>query len=172
MRGAPLLLVCLLAAAPEPPGYRMEHYEAPVPATLRGADVLTTRQAEALWRAGDAVFIDVLPRPPRPAGLPAGTIWRDKPRADIPGSVWLPNTGYGALAPATEAYLERGLQAATGGDRRRRLVFYCKPSCWMSWNAARRALALGYAAVGWYPGGDAGWTGAGLPVEAREPAPG
>jgi hypothetical protein len=36
-----------------------------------------------------------------------GTIWRDKPRLNIPGSVWLPDTGYGALAAATEDYLRR-----------------------------------------------------------------
>ena len=37
----------------------------------------------------------------------------------------------------------------------------------MSWNAAKRALALGYAHVAWYPEGADGWAAAGLPLEKR-----
>jgi len=29
-------------------------------------------------------------------------IWREKTRRDIPGSIWLPDTGYGELAGETE----------------------------------------------------------------------
>jgi len=119
------------AAVPEPDGYHMEDYRAPTPATLKGARVLTTAEAADLWRAGSAVFIDVMPQPPRPAGLPPGTLWRDKPRRNIPGSIWLPDTGYGALAAATEDYLRNGLAQASGGDRKM-LVFYCQRECWMS----------------------------------------
>ena len=50
----------------EPEGYRTDNYRAPVPATLAGARVLATEQAEAIWRSGFGVFIDVLPRPPKP----------------------------------------------------------------------------------------------------------
>src|ERR1700756_3000568 len=102
---------------PEPSGYRTEDYRAPVPDTLAGARVLSTNEAEAIWRAKAGVFIDVLPRPPKPPNLPAGTVWRDKPRSNIPGSIWLPDTGYGELATATEEYLRQGLIRATGGDR-------------------------------------------------------
>mgnify|MGYP003693971319 CR=1 FL=1 len=104
---------------PEPDGYRTEDYRAPVPATLAGARVLTTAEAEAIWRAKAGVFIDVLPRAPKPQNLPEGTVWRDKPRLNIPGSVWLPDTGYGKLAAATEDYLRRGLVRASGGQQRR-----------------------------------------------------
>src|SRR4029077_14193200 len=86
---------------PEPQDYRTENYRAPVPATLAGARVLATAEAEAIWRAGTAVFVDVLPRAPKPASLPPGTVWRDKPRFNIPGSIWLPDTGYGKLAETT-----------------------------------------------------------------------
>jgi len=72
--------------APEPEGYRTDNYRAPVPATLAGARVLSTAEAEAIWRDKTAVFIDVLPRPPKPQGLPAGTVWRDKPRLNIPAA--------------------------------------------------------------------------------------
>jgi PQQ-dependent catabolism-associated CXXCW motif protein len=169
------LLVCAAvvmgAAAEEPSGYRMEEYRAPTPPTLRGADVLTTEQAHALWTQGQAAFIDVLPQPPRPPGLPAATIWHPKPRSDIPGSTWLPDTGYGALAPVMEAYFERGLAQASGADHNHVLVFYCLKDCWMSWNAAKRAMTLGYTHVAWYPDGTDGWTAQGLPLEAREPLP-
>jgi len=67
-------------APPEPDTYRLENYRAPTPATLAGARVIATPEAEAIWRGGEAIFIDVMPRAPRPANLPAGTLWRDKPR--------------------------------------------------------------------------------------------
>jgi PQQ-dependent catabolism-associated CXXCW motif protein len=166
-----LLVACvvlLLGAAPE---YRMDHYRAPTPETLPGATVLTTEQARALWESRAASFIDVLPQPPRPPNLPAGTIWRQTPRFDIPGSIWLPDTGYGALAPVMETYFEHGLAQASSGDRNHLLVFYCLKDCWMSWNAAKRALSLGYAHVAWYPDGTDGWQASDLPTEVREPIP-
>lgn len=156
---------------PEPPSYRMEDYRAPVPATLQGATVLSTDDAHRLWQSGQAAFIDVLPRPPRPKELPASTLWRPRPRTDIPGSTWLPDTGYGALAPVMQHYFEDGLMRASGHDRKRKLVFYCLADCWMSWNAAKRALALGYPNVSWYPGGTSDWAARGFPLEAREPVP-
>ncbi|MBV8838541.1 MAG: PQQ-dependent catabolism-associated CXXCW motif protein [Alphaproteobacteria bacterium] len=158
-------------APPEPDDYRTDNYRAPTPSSLRGARVVTTAEAAALWRSREAAFIDVLPRPPRPPNLPEGTLWRDKPRLDIPNSVWLPDTGYGALAPATERYFRAGLIKASGGDRAKALVVYCLRDCWMSWNAARRALAIGYENVIWYPDGTDGWASAGLPLEQATPEP-
>jgi PQQ-dependent catabolism-associated CXXCW motif protein len=170
---APLVCRAVLAeeAVPEPPGYRNQDYRAPTPATLAGARVVTTDQAEALWRDGTAVFVDVLPRAPRPPNLPPGTIWRDRPRANIPGSIWLPDTGYGELAPSTESYLRRNIERVTGGDRMKLLVIYCLRDCWMSWNAAKRVLAMGYVNVAWYPEGTDGWIDALLPVADAQPAP-
>lgn len=176
---AGLVLAALLFAAPahaqeatrEPDGYRTENYRAPVPATLAGARVLTTAETEAIWRAGAGVFIDVLPRPPKPQGLPAGTIWRDKPRLNIPGSIWLPDTGYGKLAEVTEDYLRRGLERASGGNKAALLVIYCQEDCWMSWNAAKRILSYGYPNVAWYPDGSEGWERANLPVTESQPEP-
>jgi PQQ-dependent catabolism-associated CXXCW motif protein len=172
----PLLALALTAAraadsVPEPDGYRMENFRAPVPSTLHGARVLSTDEAEAVWREGKAAFIDVLPHPPKPPNLPPGTIWRETPRKNIPGSIWLPDTGYGALAAVTEDYLKRGLERASGGDRGKLLVFYCLKDCWMSWNAAKRALSMGYANVAWYPDGTDGWTLMDLPVADAHPEP-
>jgi PQQ-dependent catabolism-associated CXXCW motif protein len=165
------LMLCGAAAPAEPPDYRMDDYREPTPATLRGASVLSTGQAHELWRTRQAIFIDVLPRAPRPANLPPETIWRPKPRADIPGSLWLADTGYGALAPRMEQYFAQNLQTATANDRDRTLVFYCLRDCWMSWNAARRALALGYTHVAWYPDGTDGWAEQSLPLVVTEPQP-
>ena len=179
-RPAAMLLFAALAATlpalaqdtvPEPEGYRNDNYRAPVPATLSGARVVNGEEAAAIWRAGGAAFIDVLPRPPKPANLPAGTVWRDKPCLNIPGSHWLPDTGYGALAAATEDYLKQGLARATGGDKTKLLVVYCQASCWMSWNAAKRALGFGYASVAWYPDGTDGWEAADLPLVEAQPEP-
>lgn len=156
---------------PEPSGYRMDGYRSPTPATLHGARVLDTPAAEALWRSGMAVFVDVMPRPVRPPNLPAGTIWKDAPRRHLPGSVWLLNVGYGALAPEMEAFFRDSLTRLTGGDTAKPLAFYCRQACWMSWNAAKRAMAWGYASVAWYPDGTDGWDAAGLPTEPAEPYP-
>jgi PQQ-dependent catabolism-associated CXXCW motif protein len=156
---------------PEPDGYRTDNYRTPVPATLAGARVLATAEAETIWRAGTAIFVDVLPRAPKPANLPEGTIWRDKPRLNIPGSVWLPDTGYGKLAEATEDYLRRGLERASLGNKSAIIVVYCQENCWMSWNAAKRVLSYGYSNVAWYPEGTEGWERANLPVAEAQPEP-
>ena len=113
----------------------------------------------------------MLPRPPKPKNLPEGTVWRDKPRLNIPGSIWLPDTGYGALAAPTETYLRQGLAHATGGNRQAQLVIYCQADCWMSWNAAKRALSFGYANVAWYPEGTDGLERADLPLDQSQPEP-
>jgi len=155
----------------EPEGYRADNYRAPVPATLAGARVLTTMEAEAIWRARSGAFVDVLPRPPRPKNLPAGTVWRDAPRKNIPGSIWLPDTGYGSLPPAMDDYLQRGLAQASRGDKSALLVIYCLADCWMSWNAAKRALTYGYSSIAWYPDGTDGWERAKLPTAEAQPEP-
>jgi rhodanese-related sulfurtransferase len=41
----------------------------------------------------------------------------------------------------------------------------------MSWNAAKRILALGYANVAWYPEGTDGWGDANLPLQESDPEP-
>ena len=86
-------------------------------------------------------------------------------------AVWLANVGYGVLSEEVESYFRRSLEALTAGDHSRALVFYCQMHCWMSWNAAKRALALGYARVHWYPDGTEGWAAAGLPFAEAQPHP-
>src|SRR3974390_1948099 len=155
----------------EPESYRSGNYRAPTPATLRGARVVATSEAEAIWRAGSAAFVDVLPQVLHPAGLPAGSLGRGQRRSNIPGSIWLPDTGYGEPSAAEEDYLKSGLQRVTRGNRSMPLVIYCQRQCWMSWNAAKRAVSWGYKAVIWYPDGTDGWHAAGLQLTAAHPPP-
>ena len=153
----------------EPAGYRMDGYRAPTPLSLAGAKTVDTAEAEALWREKGAVFLDVMPRDNHPANLPAGTVWRDRPRDHIPGSVWLANVGYGALSPEMESYFRSSLATLSNGDRDRPLLFYCRAACWMSWNAGKRAMEWGYTQVIWYDAGTDGWSKAALPLEKAEP---
>jgi PQQ-dependent catabolism-associated CXXCW motif protein len=172
---AALLAAVLLLAAPvtgRAAEYRMSDYRSPTPAAVPGARTVTTAEVEELARSGEAVLIDVYPAPPRPAGLPAESVWIPKARDTIPGAVWLPNTGYGALPDGVDAYFRDNLERLTGGRRDRPLVFFCEPDCWMSWNAALRAVEYGYSAVRYYPEGAAGWEKAGLKLAPLRPAPG
>lgn len=156
-------------SVPEPDSYRMDEYRAPVPATINGGTVIGAEEAHTLWLEGRAGFIDVLPRAPKPDNLPEGTIWRDKPRDSIPGAIWLPNVGYGALAEVTADYFRRGLEKATVGDPTHPIVLFCLEDCWMSWNAARRAIEWGYGTVYWLPEGTDGWDFLGYPLERVQP---
>ena len=171
------LLVGLACAArsedlvPEPDGYRMGEFRSLVPETVQGGRAIATEEAKAIHDAGNAVFIDVLPQSPRPPNLPAGTIFREKPRFDIPGSIWLPDTGYGELAPVIEAWFRGHMMRSTGNDMAKPVVIYCLADCWMSYNAAKRLAAWGYTSILWYRDGTTGWEKAGLPLEERKPTP-
>lgn len=156
---------------PEPEGYQQHDYRSLVPETVKGGKAIDTKEAKALFDAGRAVWIDVLPQSPRPANLPAGTIFREKPRNDIPGSAWLPDTGYGELAPVTEAWFRDNMERLTSGDKARPVVIYCLADCWMSYNAAKRLATWGYSNIIWYRDGTTGWEKAGLPLEDRKPVP-
>lgn len=160
------------AQPPEPGGYRMDNYRAPTPQTMAGGTVLDTQTAHALWESGKAVWFDVLPARRRPANLPASALWLPLPHRDIPGSLWLPDTGRGALSPELEAYFRDQLASATRGRRDVPVVFYCLADCWMSWNAAKRAANWGYTRVYWYRDGTDGWEAAKLPTAGAEPVPG
>lgn len=172
------LALCLLLAAPaaaappEPQGYRMDNYKAPTPATIAGGTALDTAAAQQLWKKGGAVWIDVLAAPRRPANLPASSVWLPLPHRDIPGSLWLPDVGRGALNPELEAYFRSNLDRAVKGRHDVQIVFYCRAECWMSWNAAKRAVGWGYRRVYWYRDGTDGWEAAKLPFDTVEPAAG
>ncbi len=160
---ASVLAVGLLAApvaaqpVPEPTDYRTEHYREPVPATIKGATVIETAAAYALWKTGRVAFVDVFPQAPKPDNLPEGTLFRERPRYSIPGSIWVPNVGYGQIADETVDYFKAGLSKITDNDPTMPVVLFCLEECWMSWNAAKRVQEYGYTNVFWYPTGTDGW---------------
>ncbi len=159
------------AEVAEPSDYRVDNYRAPVPKTLKGARVISAEEAEPLWREKSAIFIDVYPRAPKPENLPASTVWRDPTHMSMEGAYWLPNVGYGVLSPAFEEYFRTRLSTLTGGDPSKPVVFFCQKDCWMSWNAAKRALAWGYKSVIWFSEGSDAWQEAGYDLKRVEPVP-
>ena len=156
---------------PEPDSYRTDDYRKPVPATLKGATVLSPKDASAVWAKGGAVFIDVYPHAPKPDNLPATTIWREPQHFSIEGAKWVANAGYGVLSDETESYFKRHLKALTGGDKAKPIVLFCLRNCWMSWNAAKRAVAYGYTHVLWFSEGTDAWQEIGQPVADVKPEP-
>lgn len=153
----------------EPDDYRMSDYRAPVPETVAWGRVLDDFDALEQQELGTP-FIDVMPRPEKPADLPEGTLWIDKQRLSIPGALYAPNVGYGKLDEATDRYFRHVLALATDGDPEAPVVIFCQANCWMSWNAARRAMVeYGYVDVQWYPDGADGWSATGgelVPIDA------
>ncbi|MEQ1696374.1 MAG: PQQ-dependent catabolism-associated CXXCW motif protein [Hyphomicrobiaceae bacterium] len=158
-------------AVPEPEAYRLEDYRKPVPATLKGArGVLSVGDAKKLHDAG-AIFLDVYPQAPKPPNLPSSTVWRQPKHPSIAGAIWLPNVGYGVLSEQARSYFETHLTQFTLNDKAKPLVFFCLRDCWMSWNAAKRAIALGYSSVYWFPDGTDAWEEGGYPTTVLTPTP-
>ncbi len=155
----------------EPSDYRMDEYRKPVPATLKGAKVITVDEAVALWSSKSATFVDVYPYAPKPDNLPTSTVWREPVHYSIEDAKWLPNVGYGVLSKQTETFFKTNLEALTGADKSKPLVFFCLRNCWMSWNSAKRALTYGYSNILWFPDGTDAWQETGQPVAETKPVP-
>ncbi len=157
---------------PEPQGYRMGEYRTPTPATLAGATVVDSIELYALMQENkQTVLIDVLPLERKPPDFPPDRLWRTPPRYNLPGSVWLPNVGDGPISPLFKKYLIENLEKIVAGKDNPPLVFYCLMDCWMSWNAAKRALELGYHNVYWFPGGSDEWETLGYKLERSKAVP-
>lgn len=146
-------------------GYRESRFRAELPVYHPDAVTLDTKALQRFMEAREPVLIDVMPmmtleRPELHTGLPPGT-----PRVSLPGAVWLPNIGLPELDEELDSYFRGHLQALTGGDRDRPVVFFCISDCWMAWNAARRASRYGHRAVYWYRDGTDAWAEGGRPTE-------
>lgn len=100
-----------------------------------------------------------------------GRFIEDQPHENLPGSHWLANTGDGDLTPVWQAYFRRHLEKLTDGNRQQPVVFYCRSDCWLSWNAVKRAAAMGYQRLYWYRDGLDAWQAANLPVTPAQPEP-
>jgi len=152
-------------------GYRKAQYRSPTLDDVPGGQTITAQELKGrLDRHAPLGLVDVLPVPPRPADLPQDTLWLPAKHDNIPGSVWLPDTGQPVLSPALETYFKQGMDKAIGGDKTVPVVLYCREDCWMSWNAAKRAAQWGYQVL-WYPGGIEAWSRAGYPLSESHPEP-
>jgi PQQ-dependent catabolism-associated CXXCW motif protein len=158
------------SAAAEPAGYWMGPVNSPVPATLTGGKVIHTDDLQSLLDKQHPVLIDVSNAPRRPEQLAPQAPWLPLDHQSIPGSLWMPGVGLGDIpASAAQSFRER-LAAATGGDRSRPIVVYCHEHCWLSWNAAKRAISYGYQNVYWFPDGVEGWRAAGQRTVVVQPS--
>jgi PQQ-dependent catabolism-associated CXXCW motif protein len=154
--------------AAEPDGYWTGDVDAPVPATIRGGSVIHAKDLEALLRQSGAVIIDVSNAPRRPLGLAPGAPWLPLPHRALPGALWIPGAGAGAISPEFDDFFRTRLTTATV-KLDAPLVVYCHDRCWLSWNAAKRAIGYGYRRVYWFSDGIEGWTASGGPTATAEP---
>lgn len=131
----------------------------PTPASIPGGQVVTTPGLIALLgdRSLGARVFDVLGGP-----------------ETLPGALAaVPASQPGNFQDPTQQQFGQFLQQTTQGRRDLPLVFYCASShCWMSYNAALRAIRLGYTNVLWYRGGLEAWQAAGQPTLRSLQAPG
>ncbi|MFZ5960758.1 PQQ-dependent catabolism-associated CXXCW motif protein [Pseudomonas knackmussii] len=148
-------------------GYRVDRYRSPTPASAEHATTLDTAALRALLaREPRTRLVDVYRRT-----WLNGRFVASEEHRNLPGSLWLANTGDGQLSPPWQAYFRDNLQRLTDGDATRPLVFYCRSDCWASWNAVRRAHVLGYSNLYWYRDGIDAWEQAGLPLQDAQPHP-
>ncbi|MBK5006818.1 PQQ-dependent catabolism-associated CXXCW motif protein [Pseudomonas sp. S32] len=150
-----------------PDGYRATLYRSPTPQEVAGGTVIDTATLQHLLNQQPRpVLIDVYRRQ-----WLQGRFIEDEPHANLPGSLWLANTGDGQLTPVWQAYFAHNLQRATAGQAEQPLVFYCRSDCWLSWNAVKRAAGLGYRTLYWYRDGLDAWQQANLPMQPAQPVP-
>jgi rhodanese-related sulfurtransferase len=125
----------------------------PTPNAIPGGRLVTTPELAQLLRdpSAQAMVFDVLGGPQHlPNAIPV-----------------VPASQGGTFQDQTQREFGQFLQQATQGRNDRPMVFYCQSTqCWMSYNAALRAINLGYTRVLWYRGGIEAWQQAGLPLQA------
>lgn len=163
--------LCATAQTDEPlfsaDGYRLTLYRSPTPAHAEGATIVDTPALQTLLAKPEKpVLVDVYRRQ-----WLQGKFIETEPHANLPGSLWLANAGDGELNPEWQAYFANNLRTASAARLDAPLVFYCRSDCWLSWNAVKRARALGYTQLYWYRDGLDAWEAAGLPVQPAQPQP-
>jgi sulfur-oxidizing protein SoxY len=156
-------------AVPEPEGFWNGPVNSPTPATLSGGTVIRAADLATMLKSTHAIVVDVSNSPPRPEKLAPQAVWMPPPHAVIPGSLWLAGVGAGTLDDATDGFYRRRLGEATDNDMNRPVVVYCHERCWLSWNAAKRAIRYGYRHVYWFPDGIEGWRAAGFATSVAQP---
>jgi PQQ-dependent catabolism-associated CXXCW motif protein len=131
-------------------------YHSPTPTRVPGGKVVTTGELKALLQREPRPFlIDVL----------GGTV-----HSTIAGAFWMVGAGAGDMDKDEETRFAKAIAGFAGGDKARPMVFFCVDSeCWLSYNAALRAIGLGYTGVMWYRGGIAAWRIGENPMARSDP---
>jgi PQQ-dependent catabolism-associated CXXCW motif protein len=85
----------------------------------------------------------------------------------LPGAIYMPGAGdAGTFRDRLQRRLSSVLVQLTSQDTNRTLVFLCEGAkCWESYNAALRAMQLGFRNVLWYRGGLSSWMAAKQPLQ-------
>jgi PQQ-dependent catabolism-associated CXXCW motif protein len=156
-------------AVAEPDGYWLGDINASVPAAIRGGTAIHVADLQTLLKNGGVVVVDVSNAPQKPQGLAPGAPWMPLPHRTLPDALWIPGAGLGVIQPVVDDFYRTRLSVATAGNRETPLVVYCHERCWLSWNAAKRAIGYGYRRVYWFADGIEGWTAAGRPTVIAEP---
>jgi PQQ-dependent catabolism-associated CXXCW motif protein len=131
---------------------RTENLESPTPIQVAGAKTIATPQLwELLLADNPPVLIDVL---------------SGNQKMTLPGALWSPNTGRGVgLNDDVQQLLSTEIGRLTCNDKTVPVVLFClSKTCWLSVNAAVRAVGLQYQHVYWYRGGRCAWEAGGLPM--------
>jgi PQQ-dependent catabolism-associated CXXCW motif protein len=110
-----------------PPGLRGSNYHGRTPTTIPGARVVKTLELKTMLESDPRPFlVDVLSGPAH---------------RTLPGALWLHNGGLGDFDAAEEKRYLDTIALLAGHDTSRHLVFFCSSArCWLSYNAASRAL--------------------------------
>jgi sulfur-oxidizing protein SoxY len=157
------------ASVREPEGFWTGEINSPTPATLQGGTVIRAADLAALIKSTRPILLDVSSSPPRPEKLAPQAVWMPPPHPVIPDSVWLAGVGAGKVDAATDDFYRRRLREVTANDLNKPIVVYCHERCWLSWNAAKRAISYGYKRVYWFPDGIEGWRAAGFSTGVANP---
>lgn len=129
---------------------RNGQFHAATPTALPGGALVSTQNlAQAMQGGVQMVLIDVL----------GG-------QYTLPNAYVEPGLAQaGQLNDAVQQQARQWLNQITGGRKEVPIVIFCSdPQCWLSYNAALRAVAAGHSAVYWYRGGIHAWQMAGLPM--------
>ena len=152
-------------------GLRTNCYRAALPKLVPGGKRVNVDEVYNHFKAGSALFLDVMAHTGTGPD-PLDGIWRiAKPRLNIPGSMWLADVGTGTLTPEMVTYYKDNLEKLTKSDKTKKIIIYCTSDCWMAWNAVRRAWQWGYTNLLWFPEGTDEWKEAGHPLKDSTPVP-
>lgn len=135
---------------------RTGDYHGPTPRTIPGGRVVRTIELQSMLIGRSPPYvIDVL---------------GGRGHRTIRGAFWLHGAGAGDLSADESRRFVDAVAKFAAGDKSRRIVFLCADrECWLSYNAALRAIAAGYTNIMWYRGGIAAWLHAGFPMSPAEP---